>query len=210
MSNDIVVVDYGSGNVRSMVNALTRVAGDGHRVLLSKEAAAIESAERVVVPGVGAFAEVRRKLDASGLLPALTAFRDSGRPMLGVCVGMQILADEGREFETTPGLGWVPGVVRKLEAGAGQKLPHFGWSPVQPVAPGALFDGLPPGAHFYFVHSFVFECRNAADVAATAEYGERFTAAIEHRNVVGTQFHPEKSDTAGLTLLGNFCRWRGT
>ncbi len=204
---DVVVVDYGSGNVRSMVNALKKVAAPGQSVLLCREPEAITGGERVVLPGVGAFAEVRRKLDASGVLPALQKARDAGVPLLGICVGMQVLADEGFEFETTRGLGWVPGTVKQLEVPAGTKLPHFGWSPVTPTRPHPLFDGLAAGSQFYFVHSFALGCHESADVAATAEYGGRFTAAIARNNVVGTQFHPEKSDTAGLALLANFCRW---
>lgn len=204
---DVVVVDYGSGNVRSMVNALKKVAPPGQNVLLSKEPQVIAGAERVVLPGVGAFAEVRRKLDASGVLPALQQVRDAGRPVLGICVGMQVLANEGFEFETTRGLGWVPGVVKRLEVPNGTKLPHFGWSKVAANGAHPLFDGLSPGAQFYFVHSYAMSCEQAADVAATALYGGVFTAAIARNNVVGTQFHPEKSDTAGLALLANFCRW---
>jgi glutamine amidotransferase len=204
---ELAVVDYGSGNVRSMVNALKRVAPEGLTITLSADPSVLAGADRAIVPGVGAFAEVKRKLDASGLYPELAKFRDSGRPMLGVCVGMQILADKGLEFEPTLGLGWIHGVVAMLEPGQGRKLPHFGWSPVTPREGSPLFDGLTASPQFYFVHSFAFRCADPHDVEATAQYGETFTAAVRHKNLVGTQFHPEKSDTAGLGFLANFCRW---
>lgn len=203
---EVVVVDYGSGNVRSMVNALKKVAPAGTQVLLSSDPAALDSAERAVLPGVGAFGEVKRKLESSGLLPALEAFRASRRPLLGVCVGMQVMADQGLEFGVTAGLGWVPGVVRQLEPAA-LKLPHFGWSTVAARDGSPLFESLSAQTQFYFVHSFAFACSNPDDVEATASYGQRFTAVLRHANLVGTQFHPEKSDTAGLTFLANFCRW---
>jgi glutamine amidotransferase len=207
MSSHVAILDYGSGNVRSMLNALTKVARDDQRVTLTADPAVIADAERVVVPGVGAFAEVRRKLDASGLRVVLETLKAQGRPVLGVCVGMQMMADQGLEFGTTPGLSWVGGVVSPLEPPKGLKLPHIGWSAVTPRRVVPLFDGIALDAHFYFVHSFAFRCAIEEDVLATAEHGVTFTAAIGRGNVVGTQFHPEKSDAAGLKLLGNFCRW---
>ncbi len=210
MAESVVVIDYGSGNVRSMLNALALVKRDDQQVQLSRDAATIEAAERIVLPGVGAFAEVRRKLESSGVLPALTAAVAARRPLLGVCVGMQILADEGREFETSAGLGWISGVVRRLHPepsdAALPKLPHVGWTPVTPGS-NAVFDGIRPGTFFYFVHSYVLDCVEQADVAATASYGETFAAAVQKDAIVGCQFHPEKSASAGLRLLGNFCRW---
>lgn len=207
VSKNVVVVDYGSGNVRSMSNALKKVAAQGQNIVVSADPQVLADADRVVVPGVGAFAEVKRKLENTGLLAPLTSYRDSGRPMLGVCVGMQVLANQGLEFEVTEGLGWVAGKVRQLSVQADQKLPHVGWSSVFPDRETPLFEGIASGTHFYFVHSFVMECTNASDRVASALYGERFVAAIQSGNVAGTQFHPEKSDTAGLSLLGNFCRW---
>lgn len=207
MSSDVAILDYGSGNVHSMFNALRKVARDDQRVVLTQDAAVVAGAERVVVPGVGAFGEVRRKLDVSGLLAVLEQVKTAGRPVLGVCVGMQVMADKGLEFGTTPGLGWVGGVVEQLSPPSPLKLPHIGWSAVTPRVGSQLFDDIKAGAHFYFVHSFAFQCAFEQDVLATAEYGVTFPAAIGQKNVVGTQFHPEKSDAVGLKLLGNFCRW---
>ncbi len=209
MSNEVVIVDYGSGNVRSMFNALKRAVSDDQKVVLSKDASAIEQAQRVVLPGVGAFAECAKMLEASGLLPALTRKVKTGTPFLGVCVGMQILATEGLEFQPHPGLGWIPGVCRKIalaEAGASLKLPHIGWSLVA-TGPHPLFEGMPSRPYMYFVHSFFLDCSDAAHVAATATYGETFPAAVARDNLFGCQFHPEKSDVLGLQLLQNFCRW---
>jgi glutamine amidotransferase len=204
--SEIVVVDHGLSNARSMINALTKVARTTQRVRLTRDPAAIADAERVVLPGVGGFGEVRRQLDANGLTPALEKFRATGRPLLGVCVGMQLMADVGLEFEATPGLGWISGSVEKLSVQQGMKLPHFGWSRVAHVG-GALFDGLPSGSQFYFVHSYALSCTHPADVVATAEYSAPFAAVVKKGSLIGTQFHPEKSDIAGLKLLANFCRW---
>lgn len=206
MAADIVIADYGSGNVRSILNALRRVARDDQRVILTTDPAAVDAAERIVVPGVGAFAETKKRFDASGFVPVLERAQSTGRPILGVCVGMQIFADEGHEFGRCAGLGWIPGIVRQLLPGSDQKLPHFGWSPVAP-ADVPVFDGIAAGTQFYFVHSFVFDCRDPEDVAAKAAYGETFAAAVIRGSLLGTQFHPEKSDQAGLKLLANFCRW---
>ncbi|MBK9239145.1 MAG: imidazole glycerol phosphate synthase subunit HisH [Acidobacteria bacterium] len=206
--SELVVVDYGSGNLRSIVNALTVVAAQGQRVVLSGDPGVIAAAERIVLPGVGAFAEVRRKLTTSGLIPSLNAFKNSGRPLLGICVGMQIMADEGSEFGHAHGLGWVPGAVTPLEPlDAELKLPHIGWSAVTPRAQSPLFESLPASPYFYFVHSFALSCSALEDVEATAHYGVAFTAAVRRANVVGTQFHPERSSAAGLAFLANFCRW---
>ena len=201
---DTVVVDYGSGNIRSMLNALKVVSPAGS-VEVSSDPAVVASAKRLVLPGVGAFGECRRKLDAAGLASVVVDAVKGGRPLLGVCVGMQVLADEGTEFGRHEGLGVLPGIVVRLEAPQ-QKLPHVGWTPVDHRG-GPLFEGLASGTHFYFVHSFGLRCSDEANVAATATYGSPFTAAAQKGNVAGCQFHPEKSDRAGLKLLENFCRW---
>ena len=208
MASDIVIVDYGSGNVRSMFNALKRAARDDQKVVLSADPTVIENADRVVLPGVGAFGECARMLNASGVLPSLTKKVNSGAPFLGVCVGMQILATEGLEFEPHPGLDWIAGVCRKIELppGSDAKLPHIGWSPVTTTS-HALFEGLPPQPHLYFVHSFFLQCANPGHITATATYGETFPAAVGRDNLFGCQFHPEKSDVLGHKVLQNFCRW---
>ena len=211
MLHKVVIADYGSGNTRSMYNALCKVRRPDQEILLSNDPVTIWEAERVVLPGVGAFAECRRKLDASGVLPAIQACVQHGKPFLGVCVGMQVLADEGQEFEICPGLGWFPGVTRRIEFAEGytgpRRLPHVAWSPVE-FRPSPLFAGLRLGELFYFVHSFILDCRDPSAVIATASYGEDFAAAVQRDNLFACQFHPEKSAEAGLQLLENFCRWQ--
>lgn len=193
-----------------MVNALTAVASDRQTVRLTRDPEVIADADRIVLPGVGAFAECRRRLDDSGVLSTMTAAVRSGRPFLGVCVGMQILAEEGREFGSTPGLGWISGVTRRITFPTGHpgptKLPHVGWTKIQ-LRKRDLFDGIHDDDHFYFVHSYTLECSDSNQIAAEAEYGETFTASVLDRNIFGCQFHPEKSSQPGLRVLENFCRW---
>jgi glutamine amidotransferase len=205
---EIVIVDYGAGNVRSMHNALEHVACPGQRVTLTADPELIRKAERLVLPGVGAFGECWRKMEQQGVLEPLREAVDRGVPFLGVCVGMQVLADRGEEFGEHPGLGWIHGVTRQipLPAELGLKLPHIGWAPLE-RAPHALWDGIPDDAYFYFVHSFFLDSATPSDVVARVTYGIPFTAAVAHENVFGCQFHPEKSDRPGLQLLGNFCGW---
>jgi glutamine amidotransferase len=207
MPADVAVIDYGSGNVRSLVNALQRVVPSGKTVLLTSEPSRILDAERAILPGVGAFGAVMQKLERAGWIPFLDGFRASGRPLLGICVGMQVFGKEGDEFGIHPGLDWVRGRARCLNSGPGLKLPHIGWSPLDGHGDSELFDGLGASPFFYFVHSFVLDCEDPGDVIGWAEYGERFAAAVRNANVIGTQFHPEKSDRAGLRFLANFCRW---
>ncbi len=208
---DVVIVDIGFGNVRSMQNALERARTERQTVHLSRDVDHIASAERLVIAGVGAFPECRAKLDASGLLPSIQAAVDAGRPQLGISVGMQMMVDEGLEFAPTPGLGWIGGTCRRLELdalppGVPRKLPHVGWTPLDRVE-GPLFEGVPAGAHLYFVHSYVVVPARPELVVATATYGESFTAAVQRDNVFGCQFHPERSAAHGLKILENFCRW---
>jgi len=210
MSRNVVIIDYGSGNTFSMLNALGRVVDANRRVVLSGDERVIRDADRLVLPGVGAFAECRRRLFATGLVEVISEVVRDGRPFLGVCVGMQILADEGHEFGVTPGLGWIPGATKLMTTDAAPtrlKLPHVGWAPVQ-SHDCRLFDGVGPDDYFYFVHSYALECANPSHVAATAEYGTTFTAAVRSENVFGCQFHPEKSAQSGLKVLEGFCRWK--
>jgi glutamine amidotransferase len=208
------VIDYGSGNLRSAAKAFERAARDAGiatEVIVTRDPDAVRAAERVVLPGVGAFADCRRGLAAvPGLEAALReAVIERARPFLGICVGMQLMAARGREFEVVDGLGWIDGeVVPLTPADPGLKIPHMGWNELRILRPHPLFAGLPPRAHAYFVHSFTFAAARAVDVLATVDYGGPVTAAIGRDNLAGVQFHPEKSQATGLALIENFLRWR--
>jgi imidazole glycerol-phosphate synthase subunit HisH len=180
------------------------------RIEVTNEPEAVARADRVVLPGVGAFADCRRGLAAAPGLEA--ALRETAiaraRPFLGICVGMQLMADRGREFETVSGLGWIAGEVVPIEpCDAALKIPHMGWNQIEPRTPHPLLQGLGAGAHAYFVHSYYFRLADPADLVAVTDYGGPLTAMIGHGNLAGTQFHPEKSQEAGLRLIGNFLRW---
>jgi imidazole glycerol-phosphate synthase subunit HisH len=210
-----VIVDYGSGNLRSAAKALERAAPTGVRVEVSAEAAALDQASHIVLPGVGAFADCKAGLEARpGMLDALErAVRREGKPFLGICVGMQLMAARGREFGVTPGLNWIAGEVRLLEPGADRhglplKVPHMGWNELQLLRPHPVFAGLVTGSHAYFVHSYHLAVEDPADLLATCDYGGPVTAAVARANMVGTQFHPEKSQALGLQLLANFLAWK--
>ena len=208
------IIDYGSGNLRSAAKAFERAAAEtglGEIILVTSRPEEVALAERIVLPGVGAFAECRRGLAAvPGLEAALCeAVRARGRPFLGICVGMQLMADRGREFETVDGLGWVPGEVIAIErADPSLKIPHMGWNELSPRAAHPVLAGLPAGTHVYFVHSYHFRPADSADLIAETDYGGPLVAAIGRDNLIGTQFHPEKSQMAGLLLIANFLRWR--
>lgn len=202
----IAVVDYGSGNLRSVAKAFEAVGAD---VKVTGDPADLTAAERIVLPGVGSFAEGMRNLRARGLVDALgREVLGRGKPFLGICLGMQMLADEGSEDGVHPGLGWIPGRVVPIPAAAGFKVPHMGWNEVTRPAPASdLFSRLPAKPTFYFAHSFRFEASDPALVASTADYGGAFTAALLKGNIFATQFHPEKSQQNGLLLLRNFLAW---
>jgi glutamine amidotransferase len=208
------IIDYGSGNLRSAAKAFERAAAEtglGEIILVTSRPEEVALAERIVLPGVGAFADCRRGLAAvPGLEAALCeAVRARGRPFLGICVGMQLMADRGREFETVDGLGWVPGEVIAIErADPSLKIPHMGWNELSPRAAHPVLAGLPAGTHVYFVHSYHFRPADSADLIAETDYGGPLVAAIGRDNLIGTQFHPEKSQMAGLLLIANFLRWR--
>jgi imidazole glycerol-phosphate synthase subunit HisH len=209
-----VIIDYGSGNLRSAAKAFERAAreaGSAMKVEVTRDAATVRAADRVVLPGVGAFADCRRGLAAvAGMEEALTeAVRRRGRPFLGICVGMQLMAERGLEFAVTDGLGWIPGeVVPITPADPHLKIPHMGWNELVPLRPHPVLEGLGAGAHAYFVHSYGFACAQRSDVVAECDYGGAITAAIGRDNLFGVQFHPEKSQATGLRLIGNFLRWR--
>jgi glutamine amidotransferase len=207
------IIDYGSGNLRSAAKAFERAATEsgGEAIVVTSDPDAVAAADRVVLPGVGAFADCRRGLAAiSGLEAALTeAVIGRGRPFFGICVGMQLMAEYGREFETVAGLGWIGGDVIAIEpAGPDMKIPHMGWNELVPHGSHPLLDGLPAGTHAYFVHSYHFRPADPRDIVADTDYGEPLAAVVGRGNLFGTQFHPEKSQAAGLRLIANFLKWR--
>jgi imidazole glycerol-phosphate synthase subunit HisH len=203
----IAVVDYGMGNIRSVSKALERVAPQG-QVTVSSDPDLIRAADRVVVPGQGAMPDCMAQLAASGAREAvIEAARE--RPFLGICIGMQMLFERGEEG-AAQGLGLLAGGVPRFPAArmAGLKVPHMGWNEVRQARPHALWAGIPSGERFYFVHSYYPAPADSALVAATCEYGVAFTCAISRDNIFAVQFHPEKSQAAGLRLLSNFVQWR--
>jgi len=210
----VAIVDYGSGNLCSAAKAFERAALENEisaEVKVTNGPEAVAAADRVVLPGVGAFADCRRGLkDVPGLEAALhEAVMIQARPFLGICVGMQLMAEAGREFERVGGLGWIGGEVVAIEpADTALKIPHMGWNEIEPRSAHPLLAGLGSGAHAYFVHSYHFRLHDPADLIATTEYGGPLTAVVGRNNVAGTQFHPEKSQETGLRLIGNFLRWR--
>jgi glutamine amidotransferase len=207
----VALIDYGSGNLASAAKALARAANDtGHEVIVTAKPEDVRAAERVVLPGVGAFADCMRGLTAvPGMVEALNQkVIQDGAPFLGICVGMQLMATVGREFGDHAGLGWIDGEVVKLTpSDPSLKIPHMGWNDLTIRKPHPLFRGLADGANAYFVHSF--QMKPAGDaLLATTDYGGPVTAAVGRDNLVGTQFHPEKSQATGLQLLANFLTWK--
>ncbi len=209
-----VVIDYGSGNLRSAAKALERAAresGADGRVLVTNHADSLRGATRVVLPGVGAFADCRRGLaKVPGMEEALKqVVLKEGRPFLGICVGMQLLADRGREFETVDGLGWIKGEVAPLVPSDPKlKIPHMGWNQLQMHRKHPVLDGIENDAHAYFVHSYALTAADPKDLIATVDYGGAVTAVVGRDNIIGVQFHPEKSQATGLKLIANFLRWK--
>ena len=212
----VALIDYGAGNLRSAEKGLERVAheiGRDQPVVLTRDPDVVIRADRVVLPGDGAFPFCRKGVSAiDGMDEALSEFvTKRGRPFLGICVGMQLLATRGVEHEDTAGFGWIEGVVKPIEPGPEHlKVPHMGWNTMTLVNPHPVMDGLalgPSGLHAYFLHSFAFDVKHHADLVATADYGRPVTAIVARDNVVGTQFHPEKSQKLGLRLLANFLKW---
>jgi len=204
MAKQIVIVDYGAGNLRSVARA---VAHNGYEALVSCEAKAIETADALILPGVGAAADTMRNLSEGGLIEPIRKYIGEGRPFLGVCMGQQALLTVSEEGGEHPCLDVIPGRVKRLPAGL--KVPHMGWNELNIAAPGhAVFKEIPTGGHAYFVHSYHMQCRNPGHVLATVDYGQTVTAAVGHDNMVGTQFHPEKSQELGLKFISNFLAWK--
>ena len=212
----VALIDYGSGNLHSAAKAFERAAREAEvdaDIAVTADPDLVLKADRIVLPGVGAFADCRRGLDAvPGMVDAITEGAIArGRPFLGICVGMQLLASRGLEYSVTQGLGWIPGDVKLIQPNdPSLKIPHMGWNNLHMQDEHALLDGItigPDGLHAYFVHSYALQPERPSDVVALADYGGPVTAIVAHGNIAGTQFHPEKSQTLGLKLLGNFLRW---
>lgn len=212
----VVVIDYGSGNLRSAAKAFERAARDAGQdahVLVTDSPEAVRQADRVVLPGVGAFGDCREGLGRlDGLIDALDeVVLKGGRPFLGICVGMQLMARRGLEHGDYPGLGWIDAEVRAITPDdASLKIPHMGWNRLDVTETGRahpVFADLPPDPYAYFVHSYAMECADPAAVLAEVDYGGPVVAAVGRDNMVGTQFHPEKSQAVGLTLITNFMKW---
>ena len=213
----VAIIDYGSGNLHSARKAFERAAreaGVDEEIVVTSDPAAVAKADRIVLPGVGAFADCRRGLDGvDGMVDAMTeAVRRNGRPFFGICVGMQLMASRGLEYETTLGLDWIGGDVKPIEPDdAGLKIPHMGWNTLHPQREHPLLEGIetgPNGLHAYFVHSFALDPKNQDEVMAVTDYGGPLTAVVARDNMAGTQFHPEKSQKLGLALIANFLKWR--
>jgi glutamine amidotransferase len=213
----VAIVDYGSGNLHSAAKAFERAAresGQRQSVVVTGDPDTVARAERIVLPGVGAFADCRRGLDEiPGMIDALEqAVRKKGKPFFGICVGMQLMAERGREYRTTPGLGWISGEVDRIApSNPDLKIPHMGWNTINMLTNHPVADGIPLGAdglHAYFVHSYHLKTAHDADLIAQADYGGPVTAIVGRDNMVGTQFHPEKSQRLGLALITNFLKWK--
>jgi glutamine amidotransferase len=213
----VAIVDYGSGNLHSAAKAFERAAreeGLAQPIKVTSDPDEVSRADRVVLPGVGAFADCRRGLDAvDGMVEALDeSVRARGRPFIGICVGMQLMAERGREYEVVQGLGWIAGEVdRIVPADPALKIPHMGWNTLEARQPHPLLEGIavgPVGLHAYFVHSFHLRAASRSDLIAEADYGGPITAIVGRDTMVGTQFHPEKSQRLGLKLIGNFLKWK--
>jgi len=213
----VAIIDYGSGNLRSATKAFERAAreaGINAVIDLTDKAEAVATADRIVLPGVGAYADCRAGLDAvPGMREAiLDVVEHKGRPFLGICVGMQLMSSRGLEKTTSQGFGWIEGdVVEMTPSDPHLKIPQIGWNTLDIHHPHPLFDGIPTGSdglHAYFVHSYHLAAKHRGDVIATTEYGGSMTAFVGRDNVAGSQFHPEKSQALGLALISNFLRWK--
>lgn len=207
----VALIDYGSGNLRSAEKALIRAADGRADIVVTNDPAVVASADRIVLPGVGAFAACMGALAArEGVIEAMNhAVHDRGVPFLGICVGLQLMASRGLEFGETPGLGWIDGDVRGIEVNDPHlKIPHMGWNALVDVTDLPVLAHLKTGAPVYFTHSFAMFPTDDAHVAAWVDHGGRFPAAVARDNIAGVQFHPEKSQSAGLKLLSDFLEWR--
>jgi glutamine amidotransferase len=213
----VAIIDYGSGNLHSAAKAFERAArtfDPPEKILVTSDPDQVWRSDRVVLPGVGAFADCKRGLDGvDGMVQALNeTIKVKARPFFGICVGMQLMAEHGREYETVDGLGWIKGVVEKITPQDEHlKVPHMGWNTLDVQRDHPVLEKLPlgeKGRHAYFVHSFHLNAAEAADVVARADYGGPVTAVVAKDTMFGTQFHPEKSQRLGLALISNFLKWK--
>jgi imidazole glycerol-phosphate synthase subunit HisH len=213
----VAIIDYGSGNLHSVAKAFERAAretGTAQPIAVTSDPAMVRTADRIVLPGVGAFADCRRGLDAvTGMMEAMDeGVCRNGKPFLGICVGMQLMAERGREYTVTDGMGWIRGEVCRINPGdPALKIPHMGWNTIDVRRPHPLLEGIPlgtAGLHAYFVHSFHLQVDDPDDLIADCDYGGPVTAFVGRDNVAGTQFHPEKSQNLGLALIANFLKWK--
>lgn len=197
----IVIVDYGMGNLRSVQKGFEKI---GANAVISRDISVIKDAHKLVLPGVGAFPECMKNLDLFGLVDPIRDFINSDRPFLGICLGLQLLFDESEEFGLTEGLKVIPGKVKAFERNMGLKIPHMGWNQVNFQKEVPIFEGIPNGSWFYFVHSYYVDPADQKDIAAKTNYGIDFTCAVARGNLFALQFHPEKSQENGLKILSNF------
>jgi len=213
----VAIVDYGSGNLHSAAKAFERAAresGQGQAIVVTGDPDTVSRADRIVLPGVGAFADCRRGLDEiPGMIDALEhTVRKKGKPFFGICVGMQLMAERGREYKVTPGLSWISGEVDRISpSDPDLKIPHMGWNTLNMRTDHPVTDGIPlgpNGLHAYFVHSYQLRTARHVDLIAQADYGGPITAIVGYDNMVGTQFHPEKSQRLGLAVIANFLKWK--
>ena len=213
----VALIDYGSGNLHSAAKAFERAARAlemPEKVVVTRDPETVYRADRIVLPGVGAFADCRKGLDAlDGMVDAMTqAVRDKARPFFGICVGMQLMATQGKEHVTTPGLDWISGDVEKIAPrDESLKIPHMGWNTLDLIREHPVLEKLPlgdKGRHAYFVHSYHLAAASEGDVVARADYGGPLTAIVARDTMFGTQFHPEKSQRFGLALIANFLKWK--
>ncbi len=201
----IAIIDYGMGNIKSIANAFHAI---GHEAVVTNEASVIQKADKLVLPGVGAFGDGISNLKSLGLVNILSEqVLVAEKPILGICLGMQLFAEVSHEFGTHDGLGWIKGVVRKLPSTIdGYKVPHVGWSDILVSQAEPILKNFDESPVFYFVHSYYFDAKENSSVSSTFKFGQDFTASVQQGNIFGVQFHPEKSQRSGMKILENFSR----
>ena len=202
----IAIIDYDAGNLKSVEKALLSL---GEEVLITREREALLRADKVILPGVGNFGDAMEKLKSYGLVPVIQELAESGKPFLGICLGLQLLFERSAEAPGVEGLGILKGEILRIPDGEGRKVPHIGWNSLHLQNGGRLFEGLPEGAYVYFVHSYYLKAENPEIVKAATEYGVTIDASVEQGNIFACQFHPEKSSQVGLKILENFAKLEG-